>query len=80
MEAWLIDTDFVNYWTASRLVLDGQVLDLFYQLVAVARAAGQDIQDHQPQIAMAEKARSAPAAVVFVSHSSSLNLIYLNYI
>ena len=29
MEAWLIDTDFVNYWTASRLVLDGQVLDLF---------------------------------------------------
>jgi arabinofuranan 3-O-arabinosyltransferase len=29
MEAWLIDKDFVNYWTASRLLLGGQVLDLF---------------------------------------------------
>ncbi|MDP3198062.1 glycosyltransferase family 87 protein [Tabrizicola sp.] len=29
MEAWLIDKDFANYWTAARLVLNGQVLDLF---------------------------------------------------
>ncbi len=29
MVEWLTHTDFVNYWTASRLVLDGQVLDLF---------------------------------------------------
>lgn len=29
MEAWLIDKDFSNYWTASRLLLSGQVLDLF---------------------------------------------------
>lgn len=29
MDAWLIDKDFVNYWTAARLVLNGQVLDLF---------------------------------------------------
>lgn len=29
MDAWLIDKDFANYWTASRLLLDGQVLDLF---------------------------------------------------
>lgn len=29
MEAWLIDKDFTNYWTAARLLLNGQVLDLF---------------------------------------------------
>ncbi|MBS3978331.1 MAG: DUF2029 domain-containing protein [Rhodobacteraceae bacterium] len=29
MEAWLIDKDFANYWTAARLVLNGQALDLF---------------------------------------------------
>jgi arabinofuranan 3-O-arabinosyltransferase len=29
MEDWLTNRDFVNYWTASRLVLGGQVLDLF---------------------------------------------------
>lgn len=29
MEAWLIDKDFANYWTASRLLLSGQALDLF---------------------------------------------------
>lgn len=29
MEAWLVDKDFANYWTASRLLLNGQVLDLF---------------------------------------------------
>jgi hypothetical protein len=29
MEAWLIDKDFANYWTAARLLLSGQVLDLF---------------------------------------------------
>lgn len=29
MDGWLIDKDFANYWTAARLVLNGQVLDLF---------------------------------------------------
>ncbi|WP_137111697.1 glycosyltransferase family 87 protein [Rhodobacter sp. SY28-1] len=29
MEEWLISEDFVNYWTASRLLLGGQVLDLY---------------------------------------------------
>ncbi|MES2542509.1 MAG: glycosyltransferase family 87 protein [Pseudomonadota bacterium] len=29
MEAWLIDKDFANYWTAAQLLLNGQVLDLF---------------------------------------------------
>ena len=48
-----------------------QVLDLFNQLITMARVAGQDIQDHQPQITMAKKSWPASAAVVFVSHVSS---------
>ena len=45
-----------------------QVFDLFDQFVTMARVAGQDIQDHQPQIAMTKKSWPASAAVVFVSH------------
>ena len=45
-----------------------------------AGVAGKDIQNHQPQIAVAEKTRPTSAALVFVSHSIPFILIYLNYI
>ena len=56
-----------------------QVLDLFDQLITMARVAGQDIRDHQPQIAMTKivagvRRRRVRVACFF------LNLIYLNYI
>ncbi len=37
-----------------------QVLDLFDQLITMARVAGQDIQDHQPQIAMTKNRGRRP--------------------
>jgi hypothetical protein len=53
---------WIDHTRTRAVVALGQVFYLFNQFVAVAGVAGEDVEDHQTQFAMAEETLTASAA------------------